>query len=172
LTSPANPPLPAASFDEVTRQLLHHIGTGGRLGDMMGFEERELEIMYALGHTMYTQRRFADAAQVFGFLLAHDHTERRYMKALAASLQMGEDYAGAIQLHTLANFMDMTDPEPALRLCECLIGLDRRHEAAEGLAMVIGLCEDDTRAPLRARAQALLDLLAPRPASPTTEHTP
>jgi type III secretion system low calcium response chaperone LcrH/SycD len=139
---------------------------------MTGFDEQDYEIMYALGHTMYTQRRFTDAARVFGFLMTHNHRDRRYLQAYAATLHMTQDYANAIRVYTYASLLDGADPDPALHICECLVALGLRKEAAEGLTIVVGLCEaDDSYAALRERAQALLGLLTQHPTSQTMEKT-
>ena len=150
---------PQVPFEVLAEQVLALLAQGATLGDMLEFDERDYEVIYRLGHTLYMQRRFADAVKVFGFLVAHNHLERRYTKAFASALQMTGDYTNAIRLYTLASVMDMTDPTPCFHTCECLMALGMKSEAAEGLRMVVRQCREESRTELRERAQAMLSLL-------------
>jgi len=147
-------------FDTLARQVLDHIGRGGLLGDLIDLDARDYEVLYTLGHRCYTQGQYTDAARVFGFLVMHNHLERRFTMAYAAALQMTRDYGGAISLYTLAAVMDPTDPLPCFHTCECLIALGLKNDAREGLAMVVQQCSGDAHAALRGRAEAVLALVA------------
>jgi type III secretion system low calcium response chaperone LcrH/SycD len=156
----------------LARQFLEHVAHGATLGDMLNFEKRDYDIIYTLGHTLYVQRRFAEAARIFGFLVCHNHLERGYIEAYAAALQMSEDHVNAIRCYTLASMMDMTDPAPFLHTCECLIALGLKKEAAEGLAIVIQQCEGESHIELRRRAQMLLEMITQPAASAAEKERP
>lgn len=147
--------------EAIARQLMSHLAQGGVLGDIHDFSERDYEVMYTLGHSLYTQARYPEAASVFGFLLLHNHQDLRFVTAYAAALQMNQDWGGAISLYTLAATRDMSNPAPCFHTCECLLGLGLKQQAAEGLAMVIRQCSASPgHEALGLRAQAMLDLIS------------
>ena len=148
-----------APGEDLTDQFLAYIARGATLGNLIGFQERDYETAYAIGHKLYMRHRFDDAVKIFGFLAMHNHLERRFVMAFASALQMAKDHASAIRIYTLAAIMDPDNPWPCFHTCECLIALGMKAEALEGLAIVVQQCED--RLPdLRARALAVLDLLS------------
>lgn len=158
------------SYRTLAGQVAQHLAAGGTLGALYDYTEHDCEVMYTLGHGLYSQGRFADAVKVFGFLAMHNHLERRYMKALAASLQMTGSHEEAIKFYTLASVMDPTDPVPTFHTCECLIALGMKDNAIEGLELVVAQCRDDAQLPLRERARALAALLKGR--APVSTATP
>lgn len=150
---------PPVSFQTLAEQVHQLLAAGGTLGSIYDYTEHDCEVMYTLGHGLYSQGRFADAVKVFGFLAMHNHLERRYMNAFAASLQMVGSHEEAIKFYTLASVMDPTDPAPTFHTCECLIALGMKDNAVEGLQMVVAQCRTEARRPLRERATALMALL-------------
>jgi type III secretion system low calcium response chaperone LcrH/SycD len=146
---------PEQLAEQIAELLLH----GGTLGSVYDYNDQDYEVLYALGHSLYAQGRYLDAMKAFGFLVMHNHLERRFMNAFASSLQMIKSYEEAIKYYTMASVMDMTDPAPTFHTCECMIALGMVQEAREGLPMVIGQCTEAKHGPLKERAQALLDLL-------------
>lgn len=155
-TAPLNADLP---LDTLARQALEHLGRGGRLGDIRGLDGHDYEMLYALGHGMYMQGRYPDAARVFSFALLHNPLERRFTMGYACALQMSGDWANAIPLYMMAAVMDMNDPHPCFHTCECLLALGRKAQACDGLAIVVRQC-GDAHAGLRERALAMLQLLS------------
>lgn len=158
------------SYKTLAEQIAQLLAAGGTLGSIYDYSGHDCEVMYTLGHGLYSQGRFADAVKVFGFLAMHNHLERRYMNAFAASLQMTGSHEEAIKCYTLASVMDPTDPAPTFHTCECLIALGMKDNAIEGLELVIAQSRSDAQAPLRDRARALLALL--QDPAPATTHTP
>ncbi len=155
------------SFETLAEQVTRLLAAGGTLGSIYDYTEHDCEVMYTLGHGLYAQGRFADAVKVFGFLAMHNHLERRYMNAFAASLQMVGSHEEAIKFYTLASIMDATDPVPTFHTCECLIALGMKDNAIEGLQMVVAQCRSEAQRPLGERAAALIKLLE----SPETSAT-
>ncbi len=132
---------------------------GGTLGDAYDYTDQDYEVLYAFGHSLYSQARYQDAMKAFGFLVMHNHLERRFMMAFAASLQMVKSYEEALKYYTMASVMDMSDPVPTFHTCECMIALGMVADAKQGLEMVIGQSGDDKHAALKSRAEALLALI-------------
>lgn len=145
--------------ESLVEQLMERLAAG-TLANVPVLDPEHCETLYSLGHSLYMQRRFPDAARIFGHLAAQDCTDRRYLLACAGALQMAGAYGEAVSMYTMATLMDMTDPTPCFRTCECLMALDLKAEAAEGLEIVVRQCNGDPAyAELGARAQAMLDLV-------------
>ena len=133
--------------------------SGGTLGSVYDYTEKDYEALYAIGHSLYSQARYGDAVQAFGFLVMHNHLERRFVKAFASSLQMVRNYSEAINYYALATAMDMTDLAPSFHVCECLLAQGKVQEAREGLEMIAAQCEGEEQEALKRRAQGLLSVL-------------
>ena len=149
----------AGAPPDLAGQIAELLMSGGTLGSIHDYTDRDYEALYALGHGLYEQGRYAEAVKAFGFLLMHNHLEKRYVGAFASSLQMARRHAEAVQYYALASAMDMSDPAPTFHTAECLIALNRLDEAREALGFVIAQSADAARQPLRERALALLALL-------------
>jgi type III secretion system low calcium response chaperone LcrH/SycD len=141
---------------------------GGNIGMTLNYEEQDYELLYTLGHTAYEQARYNDAVKVFGYLVLLNQFEARYTNALASSLHMCKNYAEAMKYYTLVSVMDMTDPLPTFHTCECMLAMGMLKETREGLVIVISQCKDASREPLKARAQAMLELLDKSATTPST----
>lgn len=146
--------------EQLAEQIAEHLRQGATLGSIYDYSEQDYEVLYALGHSLYSQGRYQDAMKVFGFLVVHDHLEKRFMNAFASALQMCKQYEEAIKYYTMASVMDMSDPAPTFHTCECMIPLGMVVEAQQGLAMVLKQCKPGQHDALKDRAQALLSLLA------------
>jgi type III secretion system low calcium response chaperone LcrH/SycD len=156
------------ALEKLDERLLEYVAQGIVLTGDLDLDDEDLESLYGFGHLLYQQRRFSDAAKVFAFAALQSCTERRFVIAWAAALQMTGDYLSAIQLYTLASTSDPTDPQSCFHTCECLVALGRVQDAREGLRIVIRQCEFGAHAQLAARALAMLELLE-RPLGSHTE---
>lgn len=150
---------PSAAPAPLAEQITELLMNGGTLGSIYDYGEEDYEVLYALGHSLYAQGRYADAVKAFGFLVMHNHLEKRFVGAFASSLHMDGRHEEAIQHYTLASAMDMSDPEPTFHTAECLIALGRLEDAREALGFVVAQSQDAARRPLAERASALLALL-------------
>jgi type III secretion system low calcium response chaperone LcrH/SycD len=150
---------PSAPPEKLAEQITELLLAGGTLGTVYDYTDQDYEVLYALGHSLYSQGRYMDAMKAFGFLVIHNHLERRFMNAFAASLQMIKSYEEAIKYYTMASVMDMSDPVPTFHTCECMIALGMVDDARQGLGMVIGQCKSPQHDGLKSRAEALLGLI-------------
>lgn len=116
--------------------------------------------VYNLGFNQYNQGKYEEAARYFRFLTFYNHLEPRYAKAMGACLQMMERYPDAISAYAMAIVMDAMDPEPMLRMAECLIAMGEMADAAETLDSVIKVCDESGgHEAIKARATALASIL-------------
>lgn len=146
-------------FDKLSGQMGELLMNGGTLGDVYGYDDRDYEVLYALGHSLYSQGRYADAVKAFGFLVMHNHLERRFASAYASSLQMTRQYDKAIEFYTLASMMDMSDPVPTFHTAECMMQVGMMAQAKEALGFVVKQSEKPEHEALKVRAVAMLELL-------------
>lgn len=149
-----------ASTPTLSEQALELLSHGTGLGDIMGYGDTEYEAMYALGHNHYSQERYLDAAKCFGFLVAHNTLEPRYLSAYACTLQMLRQYREAIQYHTVASVMNLEDPLPTFHTAECFMALEMHEDARQALKLVLAQCDQPQWRVLRQRCETLLSLLA------------
>lgn len=150
---------PTLSPGEFTAQLGELLSAGGTLGDVYGYTERDYEVVYLLGHSLYSQGRYHDAVKAFSFLVMHNHLERRYISAFASSLQMVERYEDALCYYSVASMLDLSDPVPTLHSAECLLALGRLDDAQQAIDMVLQQAVADDQAALRKRAESLKVLI-------------
>ncbi len=146
---------------------LDHFLRGGIMGELLGMGPEHYKAVYAVGHGMYVQGRFKEAAEVFGQLVMHNHRDRDYIMAYAAALQMAGDCADAAMLYTVLALLEPGNPRALLHCSECLVRLGKKQEAIAGLAVVIKQSTGTQHAALGARAQALHALLSAPLSTPT-----
>lgn len=147
------------NVDALIAQVTDVFANGGMLGDLCDYDEQDYEAVYALGHSFYAQARYLDALKAFAFLVMNNAYEKRFVNAYASSLQMLGRYDDAIGFYSLASVMDIADPKPTFHTAECLLAQGRIEEASEALNIVVKQCKAPTLDALKARAEALLNLL-------------
>lgn len=122
-------------------------------------EPHALEALYALGHQLYGQARYDDAAAVFEYLTVQDHTMPRYAVGTAASLQMLGRHELALGYYGYASLLDPLDPKPVFHGCECLLAMGDVVQAREGLESVLRDYDPGLRPDIQGRAKGLIELL-------------
>jgi len=136
-----------------------HLTQGGTLGELRGFTEKEYEALFLVGHTLYGQKKYADAEQVFAFLVMNNPYDRRFAQALGSAKQMLGQFADAIGYYSVASMMEMTDPVPTFHTAECLAALGHTQDAMEALGFAIKHCTKPEHAKVKQRASGMLDIL-------------
>lgn len=142
-----------------------HLTRGGTLGDLRGLTAKEYEAMFLVGHTLYGQKRYEDAEQVFAFLVMNNPYDRRFSQALGSAKQMLGQYADAISYYSIASLFEMTDPVPTFHTAECLAALGKPEDALDALGFVIKHSIKPEHNQLKQRAQAMVELLKATTAS-------
>lgn len=156
----ANAATDDAQLDALMQQIGDHIRAGGTIGDLRGFDEKDYEVMYAVGHNLYGQGRYADAAKVFGFLVVNNPYDRRFPQAMGATQQMLGRHDDAAGFYSMAIVLDMSDPVPLFHMAECMAALGHRQDAREAFDSVVKLCTQPQQQALRDKAAAQASLLA------------
>ena len=116
--------------------------------------------LYAFGHQLYGQGRYADAALVFVYLVMYAAPEHRHYMGLAACQQAERKFEAALELYQACFLLAPEDPNAYLHTGECLLRLGRKEEALEALDRVITLCDGSARFDsLRNRASGIIELV-------------
>ncbi|MPM18178.1 hypothetical protein SDC9_64584 [bioreactor metagenome] len=158
----------ALDTDALARQISLIVAGADTFGSLFGYEESDYEVLYALGHSLYSQARYQDAMRIFGFLVVNNQLEKRFFNAFASSLQMLQRHAEAIQYYSMASLLDIDDPLPTFHTAECFIALNCKAEAKEALKFVVEQSTAPSMAEVKTRAQSLLDLLGDVPPAAAT----
>jgi type III secretion system low calcium response chaperone LcrH/SycD len=140
-------------------QVVAHIAQGGTLGELRGLTPQHYEAMYFIGHNLYGQSKFKEAATVFAFLAMNNPYDRRFSQALGSCKQMLGEYAQAITWYSASSVLDMTDPVPTFHTAECLAAMGQLDDARDALDMVVKHCRTAKHDALKARAQAMLEIV-------------
>jgi len=146
-------------LEHLWAQVGAHLSSGGTMGDLRGFTAKEYEAMFLVGHTLYGQGKYAEAEQVFAFLVMNNPYERRFAQALGSAKQMQGQYADAIGYYSLASMFEMTDPVPTFHTAECLAALGQTDDAQDALRIVVSHCKKPQHEVLKRRASAMLEIL-------------
>ncbi|MDB5839527.1 MAG: CesD/SycD/LcrH family type secretion system chaperone [Herminiimonas sp.] len=141
-------------------RLAEHLVGGNTLASLLGISEESQEALYALGYNLYNQGRYDDAMHTFGFLLLHNHRDRRFYKGFGSCLQMQKRYQDALKYYGIASIMDLNDPVPVFHSAECLLAMSKVDEAIEALHFVQQTTKAvEAHAELAARVEGILQLL-------------
>lgn len=121
------------SFKAMGGRLHDYVMAGHTLGPLLGSSVESQEALYALGYRLYGQAKYQEAQRLFAILLMHNHLDRRYYLAYGASAQMLKRHADALRYYSVAAQLDLTDPQPAIHMAECLLALGKRGDARKCL---------------------------------------
>lgn len=113
--------------------LLQSTLAGEPLANAMGLSVASQEELYSLAYHAFAQARYAEAMKAFAVLMTADHTDRRYFSGYGACLRLQKQPAEALKYYGVASMLDLTDPEPVLRMAECHLAVGDRAEARTAL---------------------------------------
>ncbi len=151
--------LTEAQQDQLWAHVHAHLTQGGTLGELRGFTDKEYEAFFLVGHTLYGQKKYAEAEQVFAFLVMNNPYDRRFAQALGSAKQMLGQFADAIGYYSVASMMEMTDPVPTFHTAECLAALGHTPDAIEALEFAIRHATKPQHANIKQRATGMLEIL-------------
>ncbi|MEO5672263.1 MAG: tetratricopeptide repeat protein [Ramlibacter sp.] len=122
----------------------------------------DAEAIYTLGYQSLVQGQLQGAFDYFALLSLYRPTEVKYLKGLARTCRLLEDYEQAIRLYSFLVMIDPSDMQHNLDIAECLLMLRSAEEARDLVRLVIQACKESSapgNAKVGSRAQALGGLL-------------
>lgn len=117
-------------------ELIKDIQEGYSIAAAMDFSKEKLEAVYATGYQFFSQGKYEKAMNLFGFLLIHEQSDRRFFIAFGTCLQMLNAPEEAIKYLGIASVWEPSDPIPALQIAECLLSMRRSNEAYDLLKKI------------------------------------
>ncbi len=165
-----NPQTATLDPEALAQQISLIVAGADTFGSLFGYEDSDYEVLYALGHSLYSQARYEDAMRIFGFLVVNNQLEKRFFNAFASSLQMLERYTEAVQYYSMASLLDIEDPLPTFHTAECFLALSWKAEAKEALELVVEQSDTPALAEVKTRAESMLELLGDVAPAATTSH--
>lgn len=117
-------------------ELIKNIQDGYSIAAAMGFSKEKIEAVYTIGYQFFIQGKYEKAMKLFGFLLIHEQSDRRFFIAFGTCLQMLNAPDEAIKYLGIASVWEPSDPGPAVQVAECLLALNRSSEAHDLLKKI------------------------------------
>ncbi len=117
-------------------ELINNIQEGYSIASAMNFSKDKLEAIYTTGYQFFRQGKYEKAMKLFGFLLIHEQSDRRFFIAFGTCLQMLNAPDEAIKYLGIASLWEPSDPVPAVKISECLLSLNRSSEAYDLLKKI------------------------------------
>jgi type III secretion system low calcium response chaperone LcrH/SycD len=111
------------------------LAAGGRLRDLRGLSDRDLEVVYAVGFNLYNQSKYAEAEPLFQFACLYGNTQPRYWLALGNCRLGLKKYEAAIYAFGFAYLHDSDDAWPVLQTATCYLALGDREKANDALEL-------------------------------------
>ena len=128
-------------LDKAATDLVGLWRAGGTLAQAMDITDDECEALYAFGHALYKQGKYADAFKAFSQATVYNHLESRYQEAAGAAAQMLGRYEDALRHYMAVTMMRLDDPAPVFHCAECLLEMGKLPEAVESLELADELCK-------------------------------
>jgi|DEB19_MinimDraft_2_1074335.scaffolds.fasta_scaffold58634_2 Flp pilus assembly protein TadD len=124
------------------------------------FTDEQIEVIYSIGHTLFTQGKIDNAFGVFQVLLVYRPLEVRFLSAFGICCKRLSRYDDAVSAFTAALLADPRHLESAVHLTESLAALGKKDQSLSVLTPLIELTEMDAGyANLHKRAVTLRELL-------------
>ena len=134
---------------------------GKSIAEIKNISDDELESLYAIGHTFYSQGKFDKAVNIFRFLVMYNHFEVRYFIALGGALQMLGDYEGALNAYGQAHTMSPEDPCILMHISACFLAVNDLENAQSSLQAILFITEEkkEQHKDVIERAKGLIELI-------------
>ena len=100
-------------------------------------DPQEVATRYTRGYQAWLADDYTAASSDFSWLTLCCPSEPRFHLALAAAMQMQQEYALALSAYAAALLLDANDPEPVYQMAVCLLALDKGADAREALQTAI-----------------------------------
>ena len=147
---------------EVVDRIVAAVRKGATVAQITGTSPETLEQLYALAHNLYGSQSFADAETLFRALCLYNPHEPKYWMGLGGSRQALARFEGASDAYQMAALTTgLSDPEPLFFAARCLLKMNKKVEAVEGLEGLLGIGDkaNPRHADVHRKAESLLALL-------------
>lgn len=144
------------------REIIHDLHTTFSKSEFYKrLSDEQAEVVYFVGHTLFTQGKFEKALNVFKLILLYRPFDPRNLEAYATTLKRLGRFEEAIPVYVSALiFGELSSPSPSIHIAECLAALGRSDESEKMLRPILDLTElNSAYAGVRARAENLLSVL-------------
>lgn len=129
-----------------------------RVNDNREVTALEVQARYAQGYQAWLMDDYAAATVDFSWLTLYCPSEPRFHLALAAVMQMQQEFALALGAYANALFLDVKDPEPLYQIAICWLALGKDADAREALQTAIEMSYVSIEyAPTAKKANQLLE---------------
>ncbi|OWF78542.1 CesD/SycD/LcrH family type III secretion system chaperone [Yersinia frederiksenii] len=127
-----------AAFAKIDNELKGQRGIRPqRVSDHQQVTALEIQTRYAQGYQAWLADDYAAAMADFSWLTSCCPLEPRFHLALAAVMQMQQEFRLALEAYACALLLDAKDPEPLYQMAICLLALDKGADAREALQTAI-----------------------------------
>jgi len=111
--------------------------SGTSVQELMEFSEEVMDTFYVLASHFIDEKRYADAANAFLFLVALNPYHYDYWLGLGLATQFCGEYEGAINCYEMAAICQIENPLPYFYLAKCLFAMHDRSSALQAIDMAI-----------------------------------
>lgn len=106
------------------------------------FDDRQIEILYSIAHSVYEQGKIEIASGMFQLLLIYRPVDSKILTALGICKKRLENFDDAINIFSLLFFLDPANLNSVQHLAECLAARGSTNEALEILNKLIKFSEE------------------------------
>lgn len=89
--------------------------------EAMGFSQDFLEYVYTFAYTLFQQNKIEEASQLYRWLKKMVPLNQKYIIALAHCFIQQKNWIGAVENLMELAYMNLEDPYPFAKICDCLI---------------------------------------------------
>ena len=151
-------PIADLNPDNIADAVDYIVYQGGSLAYLKGITKDELEAVYAVAYSQFSQHDYEKAEKLFAFLCMYEHREEKHWMGLGASRQNQKNYQGAAAAYGVAALLDIENPLPALQAGECFLAQGTLDMAERAFKVAVHYATQDPKKYEKAlgRAEALL----------------
>jgi type III secretion system low calcium response chaperone LcrH/SycD len=109
------------------------------LYEASGLKPENIEALYGVGHSFYMAGSYAEAETIFSTLCLYNTRNKRNWLALGGAAQAQRNYNGALIAYSIAQVLDLMDPEPVVRTYECHLEAGNFESALENIETLLNM---------------------------------
>jgi type III secretion system low calcium response chaperone LcrH/SycD len=111
------------------------------LYEAAGLKPENIDALYAVGHSFYVAGNYAEAETIFSTLCLYNTRNKRNWLALGGAAQAQSNYESALIAFSMAQLLDLMDPEPVIRTYECHLQAGNFESAVESIETLLEITQ-------------------------------